>query len=132
MTRFAIDAGTALRIIRERVDIGENHSFVAPSSLRADVMADLYRDVREGRLSQADGRQLLEGIAELKVRLLGDRVSRVTAWKIATERGDNDLTLAEYLAVATLQADVLVASDPRLRDAAVGVIELAEFDDLTR
>jgi len=131
MTRFAIDAGTALRIIRERVDIGENHSLVAPSSLRADVMADLYRDVREGRLSQADGRQL-EGIAELKVRLLGDRVSRVTAWKIATERGDSDLTLAEYLAVATLQADVLVASDPRLRDAAVGVIELAEFDDLTR
>lgn len=132
MTRFAIDAGTALRIIRERVDIGENHSLVAPSSLRADVMADLYRDVREGRLSQAEGRRELEGIAELKVRLLGDRVSRVTAWKMATERGDNDLTLAEYLAVATLQADVLVASDPRLRDAAVGVIELAEFDDLTR
>jgi len=130
MTRFAIDAGVARRLVSENLAIGDGHSLVAPSSLRADVMADLYRDVREGRLSEANGRRELEGIAELKVRLLGDRVSRVTAWKIATERGDDDLALAEYLAVARLQADALVASDPRLSDAANGIIALAEFDDL--
>jgi predicted nucleic acid-binding protein len=42
------------------------------------------------------------------MRLLGDRVSRRTAWKIAREHGWETTYDAEYLAVAKLQADALV------------------------
>ena len=41
------------------------------------------------------------------MRLLGDRVSRRTAWKIAQEQGWETTFDAEYLAVTKLQADAL-------------------------
>ena len=46
------------------------------------------------------------------MRVLGDRMSRRTAWDIARERDWATLHLAEYLAVARLQADALVSVDP--------------------
>src|SRR5262245_31709673 len=81
MTRFAIDSATALRIVEDGREVAEAHSLVGPSILRSHALAALYRDVREGRLDEKTGRSRLEGIAMLKIRLLGDRVSRATAWK---------------------------------------------------
>jgi len=130
MTRFAIDAGVALRLIREKRTIAAGDSLVAPAALRSDVMAMLYREVRAGSLSDREARELLEKLASLKVRLLGDRVSRITAWKIATELDSDDIARAEYIAVARLQADVLVASDDQLRAAAEDSVTLADFSDL--
>lgn len=130
MTRFAIDADIALRLIREQVAVGDHHRLVAPAVLRSHALSTLYRDVRAGRLDAADGRRQLEGIAELKIRLLGDRVSRATAWKIADRLGWDDTPLAEYLAVAQLQADALVTDDRRLAEAAEGIIPLASWKDL--
>lgn len=77
-------------------------------------------------------RTQLEGITTLKIRLLGDRVSRATAWKLARELGWDDTWLAEYLAVATLQADALVAGDERLAAGASGIVPSATYDDLLR
>jgi hypothetical protein len=51
------------------------------------------------------------------MRLLGDRVSRRTAWRIAREHGWETTFDAEYLAVTKLQADGLVTIDFRLRRA---------------
>jgi predicted nucleic acid-binding protein len=49
------------------------------------------------------------------MRLLRDRVSRRTAWKIAREQGwETTYDDAEYLAVAKLQADALVTVTPAL------------------
>ncbi|PJI93272.1 hypothetical protein [Luteimicrobium subarcticum] len=75
-----------------------------------------------------EGRRLLEGVASLRVRLLNDRVSRATAWTLATELGWHDTAPAEYLAVAVLQADALVADDPLLRAGATGRVALADED----
>jgi hypothetical protein len=56
--------------------------------------------------------QIHERLTELKMRLLGDRVSRGTAWKLAREHDWDSLREAEYHAIARLQADALVTIDP--------------------
>jgi predicted nucleic acid-binding protein len=68
----------------------------------------------------------------MKIRLLGDRVSRATAWKIAAGLGWDDIKDAEYLAVASLQADALVTDDDALAAAAEGIVRVAAYEDLTR
>lgn len=130
--RFAIDAITALRIVRDDLDIGARRPLVGPAVLRSHVLSMLYREVREGFLDENVARAQLEGIATLKIRLLGDRVSRATAWKLARQLDWDDTSLAEYLAVATLQADVLVAGDERIAAAASGIVPLATYGDLRR
>jgi hypothetical protein len=122
MTRFAIDAPTLLRIVREGLDVGE-HQLVAPGALRSQAMQLLYTAVRAGELTDAEGRAQLEEVARVRVRLLSDRVSRAVAWQIAARQGWESLGLAELLAVASLQADVLVTDDPVLVRAAQGVVE---------
>ncbi|WP_125132522.1 hypothetical protein [Microbacterium sp. 10M-3C3] len=130
MTRFAIDAATAHRLIREGRTVAEPHRLVGPAVLRSDVLDALYREARGARLARADVRELLDRLAQLPIRLLGDRVSRAAAWDIAVEQGWERIGVAEYLAVARLQADVLVTDDPVLIEAAEGMVVVAPFDDL--
>ena len=56
------------------------------------------------------------------MRLLGDRVSRRTTWKIAREQGWETTYDAEYLAVTKLQADALVTVNPALAAKARDVV----------
>lgn len=128
--RFAVDAVTALRIVRDDPDIGGRRKLVGPAVLRTHVMTLLYREVSDGLLDEKVARTYLDGIATLKIRLLGDRVSRSVAWKLARQLGWDDPSQAEYLAVASLQADVLVAGDKQIADAADGIVPLATYDDL--
>jgi predicted nucleic acid-binding protein len=132
MTRYVIDAPTAIRIAREGTAIRSEHRLVAPSLLRSQALSTLYRDVRAGGVPAAEARRILDGITTMKIRLLGDRVSRATAWKIAEQLGLEDTADAEYLAVAQLQADALIALDPALVRLADGVVPTADFGALTR
>ncbi|MEO6116762.1 MAG: type II toxin-antitoxin system VapC family toxin [Pseudolysinimonas sp.] len=130
MTRYVIDASAAIEIARSQREVAAEHSLVAPSLMRSQVLSILYRAVRAGELSTAEGKELLNRVTELKIRLLGDRVSRGTAWQIADELGWDDTFEAEYLAVTRLQADALIALDPRLAEAAKGVVPLADISKL--
>jgi predicted nucleic acid-binding protein len=131
MTRYAIDAPTALRIMRENAAILPSDELVAPNVLRSQALSLLYREVHTRELDEASGRAQLERLADLRIRLLGDRVSRATAWKIAIALGWDDIAPAEYLVVAKLQADALVTEDPRLITGARGIIATAPFTALT-
>ena len=130
MTRYVIDAPTAVQLARDDRAIAAEHSLVAPSLLRSQALSILYRAARSGELSSKEARTLLDRVTELKIRLLGDRVSRGTAWRIAEELGWDDTADAEYLAVTRLQADALIALDPRLAERARGVVPLASIDEL--
>jgi predicted nucleic acid-binding protein len=132
MTRFAVDAAVALRLVREKRSAQESHRLVGPSVLRSHALSMLYRDVRDGRLDEKTGRAQLEGLAALKIRLLGDRVSRSTAWKLAKQLDWDDTSMAEYLAVGVLQADALVTEDEQLIAGARGLVPLASYPDLLR
>jgi hypothetical protein len=131
MTRFAVDADVALRLIAGGVSVTPEHSLVGPAVLRSHALAKLYAQVREGTLDERTGRARLEQVASMKIRLLGDRVSRATAWRIAVEQGWDDPVRAEYLAVAVLQADALITEDPTLAAAArARGVPLAGVDDV--
>jgi predicted nucleic acid-binding protein len=132
MTRYAVDAVVALRLVRAKRGAHHSHQLVGPSVLRSHALSMLYRDVRAGRLDEKTGRAQLEGLAAVKIRLLGDRVSRSTAWKLAEQLGWDDTAMAEYLAVAVLQADALVTEDERLSAGARGLVPLAAYADLLR
>jgi hypothetical protein len=76
MTRYAIDALTAIRIVREGTVVADQHQLVAPKSLQTQAMGQLYREVRAGTLGEAEERAILDGMTTMRIRLLGDRVSR--------------------------------------------------------
>jgi predicted nucleic acid-binding protein len=132
MTRFVIDPLVAIRLAEDPGALHASHALVAPNSLRSAAMSILYRDVRAANRTRDEARTLLDPLTALKVRLLGDRVSRGTAWKIAEEQSWDDIHDAEYLAVTRLQADALVTLDDRLVRLADGLVPLAAFDALGR
>jgi hypothetical protein len=103
---------------------------VAPNSIRSDALQLLLHDVRRGARTEKAALAAHERITELKMRLLGDRVSRGTAWRIARELDLESLRPAEYLAVTRLQADALVTMDPTLAAIAEGVVPLAPVQAL--
>ncbi|MGC5170269.1 type II toxin-antitoxin system VapC family toxin [Microbacterium sp. DT81.1] len=131
MTRFAIDAPTAVRMIREGISVPEGSTLVAPNLLRSQALSLIYREVRAGTLDEAEARSLLDGITTMRVRLLGDRVSRGVAWQLAREFDWDDTADAEYVAVAKLQADVFVTLDEELARRVEGVVTVAPFDALS-
>lgn len=130
MTRYVIDAPAAIELVRRGYRGDDGHQLVAPSGLRSQALSILYASVRHGEVDAVEARELLDGITALKVRVLGDRVSRATAWRVAESLDLDDTQLAEYLAVCQLQADALIALAPDLRRLAEAVVPLAEIDDL--
>ncbi len=130
MTRYAIDALTAIRLVREGLTVPDEHQLVAPKSLQTQAMSQLYRDVRAGAVTEEDARAILDGITTMRIRLLGDRVSRGHAWRIAEQLDWDDTTNAEYVAIAKLQADAFVTLDAKLARDVEGIVITAPFDAL--
>lgn len=128
MTRFAIDPACLVRLGRDGADV--RHQLVAPSSIRSRALDLLMVQVRRGTLSASAALAAHTAMTERKIRILGDRVSRRTAWDLALDRDGVTVCDAEYVAVAKLQADALVTTDRRLRSIARGVVALASYDDL--
>jgi predicted nucleic acid-binding protein len=131
VTRFVIDAPTLLHLVAERIVPAARHQLVAPNLLRSQALALLFEDVRGGRLSEHEAMERHEQLTSVKVRLLGDRVSRRVAWQIARELDLHSTVDAEYLAVTRLQADAYVTVDPVARARAEGVVPLGTVDQLS-
>ena len=127
MARYVIDAPTLLHVLDHAVAVHPAHQLVAPSSLRSEALQLLLDDVRAGRRTEKDALLRHEQVTERKMRLLGDRVSRTTAWRIAREQDWETLRDAEYLAVTRLQADALVTVDAELAAKARGLVEVARL-----
>jgi predicted nucleic acid-binding protein len=130
MTRYGIDALTAIRLVRERITVPDEHQLVAPNLLRSQALSLIYRAARAGDYTEPEARALLDGITEMRIRLLGDRVSRARAWRVAEQLGWDDTADAEYVAVAQLQADAFVTVDEELARRVEGVVVLAPFEAL--
>ena len=131
MTRYAIDAPTLLHIAANDAPVSPRHQLVASNLIRSQALSLLLEGVRHGDLTEDLALQHHERLTELKMRLLGDRVSRRTAWKIAREHGWETTYDAEYLAVTKLQADALVTVDPALASKAKDVVPVAPLEALT-
>ena len=119
-----------MRLAGNSRDVSTAHQLVAPNSIRSLALDILLQRVRDEEISERDAMNLHERMTELKIRLLGDRVSRRAAWQIALENDLNTVGLAEYVAVAKLQADALVTFNPELAAIALGYVPLAKITDL--
>ena len=131
MARFVIDAPTLLHLVAEGIQAGTDHQLVAPNLLRSQALALLFQDVRRGELTEEQALDRHESLTGVKVRLLGDRVSRRVAWQIARELGLESTVDAEYLAVTRLQADAYVTVDPIARARADGIVPVGTVDQLS-
>ena len=130
MARYVVDARALLQIASTGVRIHPDHQLVAPNSVRSESLSLLYEQVLRGELAEDEALRLHERLTEVKIRLLGDRVSRRTAWRIAREHGWEAIGDAEYIAVTRLQADALIALDESLARRANGIVPMASLDAL--
>jgi predicted nucleic acid-binding protein len=131
VTRYVIDPPTLLRIVTEQLAINPEHQLVAPHAIRSQALTLLLGQVRRGELSEKQAGELHTRMTELKIRVLGDRVSRATSFQIANQQHWATTYDAEYLAVTRLQADALVTIDPEMAAKAEGLVPLAPLSDLT-
>ena len=130
MARYVIDAPTLLYLVDAELDVDSDHQLVAPNSIRSAALELLLRDVRAGKRTEAAALAAHVRMTEIKMRLLGDRVSRRTAWDLARQHDWDTLRDAEYLAVTRLQAEALVTVDLRLAATARDLVAVAAIDDL--
>ena len=130
MARCAIDAVTLLHLVTNDFNVAPAHQLVAPNAIRSDALSLLHAAVRRAELTERVALDRHTRISELKMRLLGDRMSRRTPWKLAIEHDWDDLSAAEYLAVCTLQADAFVTVDPTMANRARGIVPLAPVSAL--
>jgi predicted nucleic acid-binding protein len=130
MARYVIDAPALLHLVDAGLHVNPGHQLVAPNSIRSEALELLLHDVRAGKRTEAAALEAHERMTGIKMRLLGDRVSRRAAWQIARQHGWDTLRDAEYLALTRLQADALVTADPALAAAAQEAVTVAAIDDL--
>lgn len=131
MARFVIDAPTLLHVVGTPLVVHAEHQLVAPNAIRTQALALLLAAVGRDELTEREALEQHDRLTELRMRLLGDRVSRRTAWRIAREHGWDTLHEAEYLAVTRLQADALVTVDPEMAALAEGLVPLRGVEALT-
>jgi predicted nucleic acid-binding protein len=131
MARYTIDAPTLLHLVAEDLECDPAHQLVAPNLIRSQALSLLFAAVASGEMTEQTALGRHERLTEMKMRLLGDRVSRRTAWKLAREHGWDTTFDAEYIAVCKLQADAFISTDAAMRAKAEPIVPLATLADLT-
>jgi len=130
MAKYVIGPDAALRLAQSRARIPASHQLLAPTLIRSQLLAHLYGQVRSGTLDRQAAERQLDYLRGLRLRLLGDRVLQRVAWKIAEQVGFPDTFVAEYIALAQLQADALICLDPQLSRVAGGLVKVVSLDCL--
>ncbi len=130
MARYTIDAPTLLHLVAEDLECDPTHQLVAPNIIRSEALSLLFAAVESGVMTEQTALDQHRKLTELDMRLLGDRVSRRTAWKLARDHGWPSTFDAEYIAVCKLRADAFVSIDPGMLAKAANVVPLAELADL--
>jgi predicted nucleic acid-binding protein len=130
MTRYVIDAHVAIKLAADRHAVPDEHELLAPTLLRSQVLSILHAAVGNGELSAAEAKDRLDYVTGMRLRLLGDRVLRDVAWKVADKLGWSETYDAEYVALTQLQADAFITVDKRLAEAVEGIVQTASIDVL--
>lgn len=76
MARYVLDPRALLQVVSTGMAIHPEHQLVAPNSVRSEALSLLYEQVGRGALTEDEALRLHDRLTEVKMRLLGDRVSR--------------------------------------------------------
>src|SRR5436853_6589361 len=120
MARFVVDAGVAIHLAADEVDVSDAHELFAPTLLRSQTLSRLHEAVQRGDVTAEVARERLRRIGAMKIRLLGDAVLRRRAWELADQLGWSTTYDAEYIALTQLQGDAFVTLDATLARSVQG------------
>jgi predicted nucleic acid-binding protein len=132
MTRFVVDCGVVLHLVREGIEIPPEHELLAPTLLRSQTLSALHEAVHQGEIEADEAREQLARIGRLPIRLLGDAVLRRRAWELAERLGWAETYDAEYVALTQLQADAFVTLDAELARRIDGIVQTETIEALRR
>jgi predicted nucleic acid-binding protein len=132
MTRYVIDAGAAIQLAGDEREIAEEHELLAPTLLRSQALSLLHAAVSRGDLTKEVAESRLDRISAMRIRLLGDRVLRAKAWKVADRLGWSETFDAEYVALTLLQADAFITLDADLAESVAGIVQTASIEEVFR
>ena len=127
-----MDAGVAIRLVSDEVEVAAGHQLLAPTLLRSQVLSRLHEAVAQGEIPAAVAGDRLARIGKLPIRLLGDGVLRRRAWDVADRLGWPSTFDAEYVALTELQADAFVTLDEALARRVEGIVTTAKIAALFR
>ena len=130
MTKFVIDAGVAIRLASDAIDVAPGHTLLAPTLLRSETLSMLHVAVSEGKIGADAALGHHRRISAMPIRLLGDAVLRRRAWQVADELGWADTYTAEYVALTLLQGDAFITEDADVARQLDGVVRIASIEDL--
>ncbi|WP_374010839.1 hypothetical protein [Leifsonia sp. LS-T14] len=128
MTAYVIDAPAAIRLAEAEWS-GAEH-LLAPTLLRSQTLSLLHADVVAGRREGGEAVALLRHVDGLPVRLLGDRVLRQGAWRVADQLGWAQTEAAEFVALTRLHGDALVSGAPHVYTGADALVRIVPVDDI--
>jgi predicted nucleic acid-binding protein len=132
MTKYVIDAGAAIELSGDEREIAAGHELLAPTLLRSQTLSLIHAAASKGEMTEEVAASRLDRIGALRIRLLGDRVLRSNAWKVADRLGWADTFDAEYIALTLLQADAFITLDADLAERVKGVVRTASIEELFR
>lgn len=130
MNRYVLTPDAAIRLAEQRAALRDDVEILAPTLLRSQLLAELYRQVAAGERARADADPVPDVVRGFTRRFLGDRVLQQTAWKVADQLGMADTLDAEYIALTILQADALVTLDAQLAKVAATRVRVAPLQEL--
>lgn len=130
MGKYVIGPDVAIYLARQESVICDEHTLLAPTLIRSQVLSRLYHAVHHSEMTRKDAERQLNYIRGLRIRLLGDRVLQSVAWKVADALGWTDTFDSEYVALTQLQADAFVTLDLELVDAVKDLVTLAPIEAL--
>jgi indolepyruvate ferredoxin oxidoreductase alpha subunit len=132
MTRFVVDAGAALHLAGEGIEVASEHRLLAPTLLRSQALSAMHEAVDRGEIPSKVARERLARLNRMPIRLLGDAVLRGRAWEVADQLGWASTYEAEYVALTLLQADAFITLDAALARSVEGIVATASIDALRR
>ncbi|MGO4535583.1 hypothetical protein [Leifsonia sp. 2MCAF36] len=128
MTAYVIDAPAAVRLAE--AGWGGPDELLAPTLLRSQTLSLLHADVVSGRREGAEAFALSQQVDALPVRLLGDRVLRRNAWRVADQLGWAQTEAAEFVALTRLHGDALLSGAPNVYAGAEALVRIVPVTDV--
>ena len=130
MTRFVVDCGVVLHLVREGIQFRAEDELLEQTLLLSQTLSALHEAVHRGELPPDAALDQLARIRALPIRLLGDAVLRRRAWDLADQLGWPETYDAEYVALTQLQADAFITLDPELARRVEGIVPTATIEAL--
>ncbi len=123
MSVFVVDASVVLKWFVPEIDSNAAHrllehddQYVAPDLLLAETTNAVWKKVRRGELSPAQGKSLVASLESIAVETIPSRVLVDDAYELATSTG-RSVYDALYLALAVRLNTRMITGDERLARA---------------